>query len=70
MKDFILDISFDARDAALEELVQSRLYLTPSTGSSSSEVNGRPRSPRISTTPISATTPRASSADIDGIELH
>lgn len=40
MKDFILDISFDARDAALEELVQSRLYLTPSTGSSSAEANG------------------------------
>jgi ribosomal protein L11 methyltransferase len=40
VKDFILDISFDANDAALEELVQSRLYLTPSTGSSSSEVNG------------------------------
>ena len=40
MKDFILDISFDARDTALEELVQSRLYLTPSTGSSSSEANG------------------------------
>ena len=40
VKDFILEISFDARDAALEELVQSRLYLTPSTGSSSSEANG------------------------------
>jgi ribosomal protein L11 methyltransferase len=40
VKDFILDISFDARDTALEELVQSRLYLTPSTGSSSSEANG------------------------------
>jgi ribosomal protein L11 methyltransferase len=40
VKDFILDISFDARDTALEEVVQSRLYLTPSTGSSSSEVNG------------------------------
>jgi ribosomal protein L11 methyltransferase len=40
VKDFILDISFDARNIALEEVVQSRLYLTPSTGSSSSEVNG------------------------------
>lgn len=40
MKDFILDISFDARDTALEELVQSRLYLTRSTGSSSIERNG------------------------------
>jgi ribosomal protein L11 methyltransferase len=40
VKDFILDISFDARDTALEELVQSRLYLTRSTGSSSVERNG------------------------------
>jgi len=70
VKDFILDISFDARDAALEELVQSRLYLTPSTGSSSSEVNG--------TTIISAyfdsLGERDEAArdlgDVDGIEVH
>ena len=70
MKDFILDITFDARDAALEELVQSRLYLTPSTGSSSSEANG--------TTIISAYFDTADERDdaarelndIDGIELH
>ena len=40
MKDFILEICFDGRDTTLEELVQSRLYLTPSTGSSSAEVSG------------------------------
>ena len=40
MKDFILDISFDMGDAALEELVQSRLFLTRSAGSSSVELNG------------------------------
>ena len=40
MNDPILEISFDAADAALEELVASKLYLTPSTGSSSREVNG------------------------------
>jgi ribosomal protein L11 methyltransferase len=40
VKDFILEISFDVRDTALEELVQSRLYLTRSTGSSSIERNG------------------------------
>lgn len=70
MKDFILDISFDARDAALEELVQSRLYLTPSTGSSSLETNG--------TTTISAYFDDANERDnaarefgnIVGIELH
>lgn len=70
MKDFILDISFDARDTALEEIVQSRLYLTTSTGSSSSEANG--------TTTISAYFDDADErdeasrelADIAGIELH
>jgi ribosomal protein L11 methyltransferase len=70
VKDFILDISFDARDTALEEFVQSRLYLTTSTGSSSSEVNG--------TTTISAyfdcVEERDEAArelsDIGAIELH
>lgn len=70
MKDFILDISFDANDVPLEELVQSRLYLTPSTGSSSSEANG--------TTTISAYFDDADQRDdaarelgvIAGVELH
>jgi ribosomal protein L11 methyltransferase len=70
VKDFILDLSFDARDAALEELVQSRLYLTPSTGSSSIEING--------TTTISAYFDTAEErddaarelADVEGIDLH
>jgi ribosomal protein L11 methyltransferase len=70
VKDFILDISFDARDIALEEFVQSRLYLTPSTGSSSSEANG--------TTTISAYFDDADQRDkaarefndIVGLELH
>jgi ribosomal protein L11 methyltransferase len=61
VKDFILDISFDANDAALEELVQSRLYLTPSTGSSSSEVNG--------TTTISAYFDREAERDDAAREL-
>jgi ribosomal protein L11 methyltransferase len=70
VKDFILDLSFDARDAALEELVQSRLYLTPSTGSSSIEING--------TTTISAYFDTAGERDdaarelaaIEGMDLH
>ena len=40
MTDYILELSFDARDAAIEEAVQSRLFLTASTGSSSAEING------------------------------
>lgn len=34
MIDYILEIRFDARDTALEETIQSRLFLTASTGSS------------------------------------
>jgi ribosomal protein L11 methyltransferase len=71
VKDFILEISFDGDDAdALEELVQSRLYLTPSSGSSSIEING--------TTTISAYFDTANErndaaqemVDVEGIELH
>lgn len=40
MIDYLLDLSFDARDTALEEEVQARLFVTPSTGSSSTEING------------------------------
>ena len=38
--DYILAISFDAADTALEELIGSTLYLTASTGSTSRDVNG------------------------------
>ncbi|HEX3584021.1 MAG TPA: 50S ribosomal protein L11 methyltransferase [Thermoanaerobaculia bacterium] len=37
MKDYILEILFETGDAALEEQVQSRLFLTASTGSTSDE---------------------------------
>ncbi|HEX8617141.1 MAG TPA: 50S ribosomal protein L11 methyltransferase [Thermoanaerobaculia bacterium] len=40
MTDYILELSFDARDAALEELLQTRLFMTASTGSTANEVNG------------------------------
>jgi ribosomal protein L11 methyltransferase len=40
MTDFILELSFDTRDSAIEETIQARLFLTPSSGSESTEVNG------------------------------
>ncbi|MCU1348639.1 MAG: prmA [Acidobacteria bacterium] len=40
MIDYILDLSFDARDTALEEQLQARLFVSRSTGSSSAEING------------------------------
>jgi ribosomal protein L11 methyltransferase len=39
-KDFILHISYDAADAVLDELVQSRLFLTRGTGSTVRETGG------------------------------
>src|SRR5207253_2408148 len=55
MTDYILNLSFDARDAALEEELQGRLFVTTSTGSSSVEING--------TTTISAYFDSASERD-------
>lgn len=70
MTDYLLELSFDTRDAALDDLIQSRLFLTASTGSTSSEVNG--------TTTIVAyfdsTEERDATVetmrDLDGVELH
>lgn len=70
MKDFILEVSFDARDLALDDLVQSRLFLTQSTGSSSSETN---RTSIVSAYFDSAHDRDVAAAelrDIEGIELH
>jgi ribosomal protein L11 methyltransferase len=70
VKDFILDISFDARDAALEELVQSRLYLTASTGSSSSEANGTATISAYFDTADERDTAARELAEVEGIERH
>lgn len=40
MTDYILQITFDGGDSSLEELVQSRLFMTGSSGSSSTEAAG------------------------------
>lgn len=70
MKDFVLEISYDARDAELEERIHSRLFLTASTGSTSVEMNG--------TATISAYFDSAEERDaasnelsgVEGLELH
>jgi ribosomal protein L11 methyltransferase len=61
VKDYILELSFDSSDHQLEEILQSRLFLTPSSGSSSSEING--------TTVISAYFDDADSRDAAQREL-
>lgn len=70
MKDFILEISFDSRDAALEEIVQSRLYLTPSTGSSSIEINGTATISAYFDTARDRDAAAQEMADVEGVELH
>lgn len=70
MKDFILEISFDLRDAALEEIVQSRLYLTPSTGSSSIEINGTTTVSAYFDTSGDRDAAAREMADVEGINLH
>ena len=40
MRDYLLEISFDAADGALEELIQARLFVTASTGNTSAETAG------------------------------
>ncbi|HEX7830969.1 MAG TPA: 50S ribosomal protein L11 methyltransferase, partial [Thermoanaerobaculia bacterium] len=70
MNDFILDISFDARDAALEELIQSRLFLTSTTGSTSREVNGTSTISAYFDSPQERDAAAHELRDVANIELH
>lgn len=70
MKDFILDISFDTRDAALEEVVQSRLFLTPSAGSSSIVENGTMTMSSYFDSAEERDDAVGELRDLEGVELH
>lgn len=70
MNDFILEISFDARDVALEEWIQSRLFLTASTGSSSVEVNGTATLSAYFDTPAERDAAREELREVEEIDLH
>ncbi len=70
MLDHILELSLDSRDAMLEELVQSRLYLTATTGSTSADVNGTTTIAAYFDSPEERDAARESFRDLDGIELH
>jgi ribosomal protein L11 methyltransferase len=70
VNDFILEISFDARDAALEELIQSRLYLTATTGSTSREVNGSSTIFAYFDSPEECDAAAEELRDVANIELH
>jgi ribosomal protein L11 methyltransferase len=70
VKDFILEVSFDACDLALEDLVQSRLFLTQSTGSASSEANGTSIVSAYFDSASDRDDAAAELRDLDGIALH
>lgn len=70
MKDFILEISFDARELALEELIESRLYLTASTGNTSRDLNGTTTIAAYFDSPEERDAAAAELHDIAGIELQ
>lgn len=68
--DYILELSFDSRDAALEELLQGRLFLTPSTGSTSNEVNGTTTIAAYFDSPEERAEALAAVRDIEHVEFH
>jgi ribosomal protein L11 methyltransferase len=70
VKDFLLEISFDARDTALEELIQSRLFPTASTGSTSHEANGTATISAYFDSPEDRDAAAADLRDVAAIELH
>lgn len=69
-RDFILELSFDAGDAALEDLLQARLFLTASTGSASRELNGTATIDAYFDSPAERTDAFESLREIEGVEFH
>lgn len=70
MTDYLLELSFDTRDAALDDLIQSRLFLTASTGSTSSEVNGTTTIVAYFDSTEDRDAASTAMGDLAGIELH
>jgi ribosomal protein L11 methyltransferase len=70
VKDYILELSFDARDAALDETIQSHLFLTPSTGSTSSEAGGTTTVAAYFDSPEERDEAASGFRDLAGVELH
>jgi ribosomal protein L11 methyltransferase len=70
MPDYLLELSFDSRDAALEELLQARLFLTPSTGSTSNDINGTTTVAAYFDSPEERAEAFASLRDLEHVEFH
>jgi ribosomal protein L11 methyltransferase len=70
VKDFILELSWDAREASTEDVVQSRLCLAATTGSSSVEVNGTVTLSAYFDSPEARDEAAGTLSGIAGLELH
>ena len=70
MIDYILEVSFDARDTVLEEEVQTRLFLTASSGSSARETGGTTTIAAYFDTAAAREAARDAFRDLAGVELH
>jgi ribosomal protein L11 methyltransferase len=68
--DHILDISFDARNTEIEDLVLSRLYVSASTGSTSIDVAGTMTVSAYFDTAEDRDSAMESLRDVEGIEMH
>jgi ribosomal protein L11 methyltransferase len=69
-RDFLLDLSFDAHNTALEDLLQARLFLTASTGSTSTEINGTTTISAYFDSPEERANALESLRGIEGVEFH
>lgn len=70
MKDFILEISYDAADEAAEELVHARLFTTESAGSSSTEAAGTTTVSAYFESAEARDSALADLRDLEGVELR
>jgi ribosomal protein L11 methyltransferase len=70
MIDYLLDISFDAADAAIEDDVQARLFTSASTGSTTREVNGTSTVTAYFDTPEDRDAAALSFRDLNGVDLQ
>lgn len=68
--DFLLDLSFDSRNETLEDVIAARLFLTASTGSTSTDVNGTTTISAYFDSPEDRAQALDSLRDLEGVEFH
>jgi ribosomal protein L11 methyltransferase len=70
LTDYLLELSFDTRDAALDDVIQSRLFLTASTGSTSSDINGTTTVTAYFDSAADRDAAAEAMRDLENVELH